>query len=136
MSASPLLYITENEVNLMDNEQIIGHYVYDMFDEILGRVNGLFVERNTYFPRYMVYIQGGILSTIGKTILVPQGMFVLPEFGKVKILKSVQWIKDIFSPDDVETLTIEDEEMVLDYFSLPKYWEEESNEETGQSPLY
>lgn len=136
MPESPLLYITENEVNLLNNEQIVGHYVYDMFDEILGRVNGLLVERDTYFPRYMVYIQGGILSTGGKTILVPQGMFVSPEFGKVKILKSVQWIKDIFSPDNVESLTIEDEELVLDYFSLPKYWEEESNEETEQRPLY
>ena len=132
MAASPLLYTTENIAHLLKDEQIIGHYVYDMYGENLGRIKGLLVESKTYFPRYLVYSQGGILSTGGKTILVPQEMFNMPEFGKVKLLTSVQWIKDIPSPHDIESLTREEEELVLDYFNLPIYWEEESKEETGQ----
>jgi len=135
MLLSPLLYITENIADLLKDEQIIGNYVYDMYGENLGRVNGLFVERSTYYPRYMVYTQGGVLSTSGKTILVPQEMYEQPEFGKVKLSKSVQWIKDIPSPHDVESLTLEEEELVLEYFNLPVYWEEESKEESGQSPM-
>ena len=132
MPASPLLYITENISYLLKDEQIAGHYVYDKYEENLGRVKGLFVESGTYFTRYIVYIHGGILSTSGKIILVPQEMFILPEFGKVRLLKSLHWIKDIPSPHDLESLTREEEELILDYFSLPLYWEEESKEDTGQ----
>ncbi len=132
MTASPLLYTTENINHLLKEEQIIGHYVYDMYDENLGRIKGLLVESKTFFLRYIVYTQGGILSIGGKIILVPQEMFNMPEFGKVKLFRSIQWIKDIPSPHDIEALTREEEELVLDYFNLPKYWEEESWEETGQ----
>jgi len=134
MQKSKLLYITENTANLMEDEQIIGNYVYDMFNEDIGRVQGLLVEKNSFFPRYLVYIQGGILSTSGKTILVPQGIYSSPEFGKIKISKSVQWIKDIPSPLDVENLTVEEEKLVLDYFSLPLYWDEGSNNGSNGDP--
>jgi len=129
MPTSPLTYITENIVELLKDEQIIGNYVFDMFGENLGRVNGLLVDPGTYFPRYLVYTQGGVLSTRGKTILVPHEMFEVPEFGKVKLSKSIQWIKDIPAPHDIENLTVEEEELVLDYFSLPVYWEEEFKEQ-------
>ncbi len=134
MPASPLIHVKENLVHLLEDEQIVGHYIYDINDEVLGRVKGLFVDSGTYFTRYIVYHHGGILSTEGKVILIPQGMYILPEFGKVKLLKSTEWIKDIPSPHDLESLTREEEELVLDYFNLPQYWEEESKEETGQGP--
>jgi len=129
MPNSSLLYITENIAHLLKDEQIIGHYIYDVFGENLGRVNGLLVDRNSYFPRYLVYTQGGVLSTVGKTILAPHEMYETPEFGKVKLLQSLQWIKDIPAPHDIENLTVEEEELVLDYYNLPVYWEEEEVKE-------
>jgi hypothetical protein len=130
---SPLKYLSENVSNLLRDEQIIGHYVYDMFDESLGRVEGLLVEKSSYFPRYLVYIQGGVLGTRGKTILVPAEMFNSPEFGKIKISKSVQWLKDVPSPHDVKDLSLEEEELVLEYFSMPFYWDEESTDDNEES---
>ena len=59
MRKSSLLYIEENVSDLLMDEQIIGNSVYDMFDENVGWVAGLLVERNSCFPRYLVYIQGG-----------------------------------------------------------------------------
>ncbi|MGV7220782.1 MAG: PRC-barrel domain-containing protein [Nitrospinales bacterium] len=135
MRKSPLLYIKENTSDLLMDEQIIGHYVYDMFDENLGRVQGLLVERSSYFPRYLVYIQGGVLGTSGKTILVPREMFQSPEFGKIQISKSFEWIKNIPSPDDLEELTVEEEELILDYFELPVYWDEVPNDDAPETAL-
>ena len=133
MRKSKLLYITDNTADLLNDEQVIGNYVYDMFDEDIGRVKGLLVERKSYYPRYLVYVQGGVLSTRGKTILVPRGMFSSPKFGKIQLSKSAQWIKDIPSPFDVENLLVEEEELVLDYFSLPLYWDEETTDDADES---
>jgi hypothetical protein len=130
---SSLKYVSENISNLMKDEQVIGHYVYDMFDEMIGRVEGLLVERSSYFPRYLVYVQGGVLGTRGKTILVPEEMFKSPEFGEIQIPKSVQWLKDVPSPHDVKDLLLEEEELVLEYFGMPYYWDEESKETPSSS---
>jgi hypothetical protein len=130
MQKSRLLYIKENVSDLLNDEQVIGNYVYDMYDEDIGRVAGLLVEKSSFFPRYLVYIQGGVLGTHGKTILVPQGMYNSPALGKVQLSKSIQWMKDIPSPHDIETLMMEEEELILEYFSLPVYWDEEQKEES------
>lgn len=133
MRKSKLLYITENVSDLLNDEQIIGNYVYDIYDEDIGRVAGLLVEKRSFFPRYLVYMQGGVLGTHGKTILVPKGMYNSNEFGKIQLLKSVQWIQDMPCPDDIDNLMVEEEELVLDYFSLPLYWDEETTDDTDES---
>jgi len=132
MELSPLIYLSENIHNLMDDEKIIGHYLFDDCGEGLGRVEGLYVEHFTYYPRYLVYSQGGFLSTSGKIILVPNDLFEVIDMGKVKILKSLQWLKDIHSPANAESLTRGDEELILDYYNLPPYWPQETNEKTDQ----
>lgn len=122
MTPSPLMYLSENIFNLMEDEKIIGHYLFDDCGESLGRVEGLYVEHFTYYPRYLAYTQGGFLSTRGKYILVPQEMYQTIDAGKVKVLKSLQWLKDIHSPTTPESLTRSDEELILDYYNLPVYW--------------
>jgi len=125
---SPLIYLSENIHNLMDDEKIIGCYLFDDCGEGLGRVEGLYVEHSTYFPRYLVYSQGGFLSTRGKVILVPNDIYETIDMGKVKLLKSLHWLKDIHSPTSADSLTREDEELILDYYNLPLYWAQETEE--------
>ena len=84
MTPSSLKYINDNIYSLYPENRIVGFYLYDIHDEMVGRIQGLMVDPESYSPRYLVLTIGGFLFTDGKIILFPRDHYESLELGKVK----------------------------------------------------
>ncbi len=131
MTPSPLLHIKDNIFNLRVLDRIVGGYLYDSMNDEMGRIGGLLVEPETYRTRYLVYMNGGMMFTEGKTILLPREMYEPIDSAKIKSKKKKESIQQAPSPRDFDHLTREDEMLILSYFDLKPYWETEETEEQG-----
>ena len=122
MAESSLRYVPENIFKLRDSDRIIGHYLYDEFDEVLARVEALLTEPETFIPRYLVITLGGALNISGKRMILPVEVCRTVDLGKVR----TQWRKESLmtapTPRDVRRVTPAEEEWILDYFDLEPYW--------------
>ncbi len=123
MTPSPLLYVDDNIYSLYPEERIVGFYLYDLYDEVVARIQGLLVDPETYKPRYLVLMIGGFLFTDGKMVLFPKEHMDGQKLGKVK----TGWRRDSIqqSPaiDDPYSLTLEREQVILGYYDLEPYWD-------------
>ena len=123
MTPSPLKYIDDNIYSLYPGNRIVGYYLYDLQNELVGRIQGLMVDPESYTPKYLVLTVGGFLFTEGKIVLLPKDHYETLELGKVK----TSWRRDSIhqspSINDVRSLTLEKEQMILGYFDLQPYWD-------------
>jgi len=131
MTPSPLLHIKDNIFNLRVLDRIVGGYLYDSMNDEMGRIGGLLVEPETYRTRYLVYVNGGMMFTEGKIILLPREKYEPIDSSKIKSSKKKESIQQAPSPRDFDHLTREDEMLILSYFDLKPYWEMEEPEEKG-----
>jgi len=123
VTPSPLLYVDDNIYHLYPEYRIVGFYLYDVYDEMVARIQGLLVEPETYKPRYLVMTIGGFLFTDGKMVLFPKKHCEGHELGKVR----TSWRRDSIqqSPaiDDPNSVTLEREQVILGYYDLEPYWD-------------
>ena len=123
MTPSPLKYINDNIHRLYPENRIVGSYLYDLHDEMVGRIQGLMVDPESYSPRYLVLTVGGFLFTEGKIILFPRNHYETLDMGKVKTSWRRDSIQQSPSLNTVDSLTLEKEQSILSYFDLEPYWD-------------
>jgi PRC-barrel domain len=123
VTPSPLKYINDNVYSLYPDNRIVGFYLYDVHSEMVGRIQGLMVDPESYSPRYLVLTIGGFLFTAGKIILFPRDHYESLELGKVKALWRRDSIQQSPSINDVQSLTLERERVILGYYDLEPYWD-------------
>jgi len=123
VTPSPLKYINDNIYSLYPENRIVGFYLYDIHDEMVGRIQGLMVDPESYSPRYLVLTIGGFLFTDGKIILFPRDHYESLELGKVKTSWRRDSIQQSPSINDVQLLTLEREQVILGYYDLEPYWD-------------
>jgi len=123
VTPSPLKYINDNIYSLYPENRIVGFYLYDIHDEMVGRIQGLMVDPESYTPRYLVFTIGGFLFTDGKIILFPRDHYESLELGKVKTSWRRDSIQQSPSINDVQSLTLEREQVILGYYDLEPYWD-------------
>ena len=131
MTPSPLLYIQDNIFKLRVLDRIVGGYLYDSMSDEMGRIRGVMVEPETYRTRYLVYVNGGMMFTESKTILLPREMYEPIDSAKIKSSKKKESIQQAPSPRVFDHLTREDEMVILSYFDLNPYWDTEESEPTN-----
>ena len=123
MTPSPLLYVDDNIYSLYPENRIVGFYLYDLYDEVVARIQGLLVDPENYKPRYLVLMIGGFLFTDGKMVLFPIEHNDGQKLGKVR----TSWRRDSIqqSPaiNDPYSLTLEREQVILGYYDLEPYWD-------------
>lgn len=127
MATSPLKYVDDNIYNLYPDNRIVGFYLYDVFNDMIGRIQGLMVDPETYQPRYLVLTIGGFLFTDGKMVLFPKDHYSTQEVGKVKTAWRRDSIQQGPSIRDVRSLTLENEQVILSYYDLEPYWDVEES---------
>ena len=123
MTPSPLKYIDDNIYSLYPENRIVGFYLYDLHGEMVGRIQGLMVDPEFYHPRYLVFTIGGFLFTEGKIVLFPKDHYETLEMGKVKTSWRRDSIQQSPSINDVQSLTLERERIILGYYDLEPYWD-------------
>jgi hypothetical protein len=123
VTPSPLKYIDDNIYSLYPENRIVGFYLYDVNNEMVGRIQGLMVDPETYNPRYLVLTIGGFLFTDGKVVLFPKDHYETQEMGKVKTSWRRDSIQQSPSINDVRSLTLEKEQVILGYYDLEPYWD-------------
>lgn len=123
MTPSPLKYINDNIYSLYPDNRIVGFYLYDIHNVLVGRIQGLMIDPESYNPRYLVLTIGGFLFTDGKTVLLPKDHYETLEMGKVKASWRRDSIQQSPSIDDIQSLSLEKEQVILDYYDLESYWD-------------
>ncbi len=123
MTPSPLRYVDDNIYHLYPEHRIVGFYLYDIYDEVVARIRGLLVDPESYQPRYLVLTIGGFLFTDGKTVLFPKSHYATQELGKVRTSWRRDSIQQSPSIDEIESLTLEREQVILSYYDLEPYWD-------------
>lgn len=123
MTASTLIYVNDNIYNLYPENRIVGYYLYDVQDDVVGRIQGLMVDPENYKPRYLVLTIGGFLFTDGKLVLFPKDHYETQEVGKVKTFWRLNSIQQGPSIKDVNSLTLANEQFILSYYDLEPYWD-------------
>jgi hypothetical protein len=108
---------------LYPDNRIVGFYLYDIQNELVGRIQGLMVDPDSFIPRYLVLTIGGFLFTDGKIVLFPKDHYETQELGKVKTFWRRDSIQQSPSINDVQSLTLEKEQMILGYYDLEPYWD-------------
>ena len=123
MTPSPLRYIDDNIHRLYPQNRIVGFYLYDLYDEMVGRIEGLMVDPESYNPRYLVLTIGGFLFTEGKIVLFPRNHYEPLDMGKVKTSWRRDSIQQSPSINNIQSLTLEKEMAILGYYDLEPYWD-------------
>lgn len=123
MTPSPLRYIDDNIHRLYPQNRIVGFYLYDLHDEMVGRIEGLMVDPESYNPRYLVLTIGGFLFTEGKIILFPRNHYEALDMGKVKTSWRRDSIQQSPSINSIQSLSLEKEMAILGYYDLEPYWD-------------
>ena len=123
MTPSPLKYIDDNIHRLYPQNRIVGSYLYDLHDEMVGRIQGLMVDPESYYPRYLVLTIGGFLFTEGKIALLPKEHYETLSMGKVKTLWRRSSIEQTPSINNIQSLSLENEQAILSYYDLEPYWD-------------
>ena len=123
MTPSPLKYIDDNIHRLYPQNRVVGSYLYDLHDEMVGRIQGLMVDPESYNPRYLVLTIGGFLFTEGKIVLLPKDHYETLAMGKVKTSWRRSSIQQTPSINSIQSLTLENEQAILSYYDLEPYWD-------------
>jgi hypothetical protein len=108
---------------LYPDNRIVGFYLYDLQNELVGRIQGLMVDPESYAPRYLVLTIGGFLFTEGKLVLLPKRHYETLEMGKVKTSWRRDSIQQSPSINNIRSLTQEREQVILGYYDLEPYWD-------------
>jgi hypothetical protein len=114
-----LTHVTENVFKLRKIDRVIGFYLYDKFNESIARIDALLVDSQSYHSYYMILNLGGFLQVSGKVVVLPVEVCEVIDLGKVK----TEWRKESMlgapAPIDITCVTILEEELIRDYYSLP-----------------
>ena len=81
---TPLTHITENIFKLRKIDRIIGFYLYDMFNELMARIDAALVDSQSYQSFYLVINLGVFLQVSGEIVVLPDETFEVKDVGKVK----------------------------------------------------
>ena len=122
MTQRRLVHITENIFKLREQDRVVGYYLYDEFDEVLSRIEGLLAEPETFISRYLVITLGGTLNIAGKQMILPVEVCRLVDMGKVKTSWRKESLMDAPTPLDIKKVTPAEEELILNYFDMEPYW--------------
>ena len=123
MTSHRLLYITENIHSLVKADRIVGFFLYDKHKEMIARVDGVLAEESGP-ARYIVISLGGFLDIQGKKTLIPRAACEVMDLGEVQTNWSSHSLQGAPTPNDVNNVTRKEEELILSYFDLPPYWNE------------
>ena len=126
MTLSPLRYLDDNIHNLRSEERCVGAYLYVKDMREMARVRGVMTEPDTHIVRYVVFVEGGFLSTSGKTILLPTEHLAPIDSTKIQAQYTREAIQQAPTPENLDALTREEEQVILSYFDLGPYWDDES----------
>ncbi len=126
MESNNLKFIDDNIFDLAQEDRVVGSYLYDKYNEQVGRLKGLMVEPETFKVRYAVFIDGGFLFTDGKTILLPRSLFQSIDMGQIKTPWSREALQQAPTVESVDDISMNMERVILSYFDLEPYWESES----------
>lgn len=129
MTLSPLRYLDDNIHDLRSEDRYVGCYLYDKDLNEMARIRGVMAEPDTYIVRYIVFVEGGFLSTRGKTILFPKEHLAPIDSAKIQAQYTREAIQQAPTPENVDALTREEEQVILSYFDLEPYWDEDSSTE-------
>jgi len=124
METNGLRYVKDNTSDLPSEERVVGSYLYDKYNDMISRVPGLLVDPETFQVRYAVIIEGGFLFTEGKTILLPRANYEVIDMGKIKTGCSRETLQQAPTITDLETITRNEERVILSYFDAQPYWDE------------
>ena len=122
MTSNHLFYAVENIYRLNKADRIVGFFLYDKYKEMIARIDGVLAEKETGLVRYIVINQGGFLGIPGKKTLVPRPAYEIIDLGEVKTAWSSQSLQSAPVPDDINNITLDEEELILGYFDLQPYW--------------
>lgn len=125
MTLSPLRYLDDNIHDIRSEERFVGCYLYDKDMHEVARIRGVLTEPDTHIVRYIVFVEGGFLSTSGKTILFPKEHLAAIDSAKIQAQYTREAIQQAPTPENLEVLTREEEQVILSYFDLEPYWDEE-----------
>ncbi len=134
MDTNSLRFVDDNVFDLAQEDRLVGSYLYDKYNEQMGRLKGLLVDPETWEVRYVVFIDGGFLFTDGKTILIPHPLLTVLDMGKIRVNWSRESIQDAPTIESLENISLNEERAILSYFDLEPYWEDDSidlDEATG-----
>lgn len=126
MESNNLKFIDDNIYDLAQEDRVVGSYLYDKYNEQIGRLKGLLVDSESFEVRYAVFIDGGFLFTDGKTILLPRPLFHAIDMGQIKTNWSRESLQHAPSIQSLEEVSMDEERVILSYFDLEPYWESES----------
>lgn len=115
---SRLLYVTENIAKIEKKERIIGSFLYDGKKELVARIDGLLLDRDTSKPVFLVISFGGFLKIEGKKALVPRSACEPDDIGKVNTDLCAESLQDSPIPNDIRNVTPDEERLILGYFDL------------------
>ncbi|QPJ61985.1 MAG: PRC-barrel domain containing protein [Candidatus Nitronauta litoralis] len=123
MESNNLKFIDDNIYDLAQEDRVVGSYLYDKYNEQIGRLKGLLVDPESFEVRYAVFIDGGFLFTDGKTILLPRPLFHAIDMGQIKTNWSRESLQHSPAIESLEEISMDDERVILSYFDLEPYWE-------------
>ncbi|CAI2719404.1 hypothetical protein [Nitrospina watsonii] len=132
MTRSPLLYLDDNIYDLRSEERLVGAYLYDKDMREMARIRAVLAEPETHRVRYIVFVEGGFLSTSGKTLIFPIDHLATIDSAKIQAQYTREAIQQGPAPEDIEALTREEEQTILSYFDLEPYWDVSEESETGE----
>ncbi len=116
MNAKRLLCIKENSHSLRKAERIVGFFLYDRYEQAVGKIESLLVSTETHSAEYAVVKLGGFLRVEGKSILIPLAICEVEDMGKVTFSMTEESLKSAPAPHDPENPTLLEEELTLEYF--------------------
>lgn len=125
MALSPLKYLEDNVYEIPGDQRFVGAYLYDKEMRDLARVRGVLVDPTSHQVRYVYFVMGGFLSTGGKNVIIPLEQLAPIDSAKVQVLFTLESIQQGPGIDSVETLTREEEAVILSYYDLEPYWDAE-----------
>ena len=123
MTSNHLRWVNDNIFDLSAEERVVGSYLYDRYNEMIARVQGLLVDPETFEVRYAVIKEGGFLFTEGKLILLPRPHYEVIDMGKIKTRWSRESLQQAPTVTQLEQIPHHEEKMILSYFDLEPYWE-------------
>ncbi len=125
MALSPLKYVDDNVYEIPGDQRFVGAFLYDKEMRDVTRIRGVMVEPESYNVRYVYFEIGGFLSTEGKNIILPMEQLAPIDSGKVQALFTLESIQQGPGIEDAESLTREEESVILSYYDVEPYWDEE-----------
>ena len=119
--------VTASSINfdIAQQHHVIGYYIYDVMDKDVASIRDLLVDQESHLPRYAVIEIGGMLSIIGKKILIPWVALTRGGISRMDIAMASEQIQAAPIPLSQLAPTRTEEESIHRFFNVTPYWLEE-----------